>query len=113
MHAFCWRLMHRVPRKQLHSDFVRAVRHSGQSIITLTALAGFTVYTNVSPYLNRRTTCRSRHPPGRGDALRPTFSRMHSSLALLLRPQPRTIDAGQWCPNVRESWHGLRLETWT
>jgi integrase len=37
--------MHRVPRKQLHSDFVRAVRHSGRSIITLAALAGFSVYT--------------------------------------------------------------------
>jgi len=52
--------MHRVPRKQLHSDFVRAVRQSGQSIITLTALAGFTVYTNVSPYLNRRPVPASR-----------------------------------------------------
>ena len=46
--------MRRVPRRQLHADFVRAVRASGRSLVTLAALAGFTVYTNVSPYLNRR-----------------------------------------------------------
>jgi hypothetical protein len=46
--------MRRVPRKQLHSDFVRAVRQSDRSIRTLTALAGFTFSTNVSPYLNLR-----------------------------------------------------------
>lgn len=47
--------MRRVPRQKLHSDFVRAVRASGQSLVTLAALADFAAHTQLVPFLNRRS----------------------------------------------------------
>jgi hypothetical protein len=43
----------RVPHQPLHSDFLRAIRASGHSLRTLAALADFTAYQNLWPFLNR------------------------------------------------------------
>lgn len=45
--------MRRVPRQQLHVDFVRAIRASGYSLVTLSALANFAAHTQLVPFLNR------------------------------------------------------------
>jgi hypothetical protein len=47
--------MRKVPRHQLHSDFVRAVRASGHSLVTLAALADFAAFTQLSTILSRRS----------------------------------------------------------
>lgn len=46
--------MRRVPRRQLHADFLRAVRASGHGVVTLAALANYPTYTNLTPFLNGR-----------------------------------------------------------
>ncbi|PYR36866.1 MAG: hypothetical protein DMF89_21885 [Acidobacteria bacterium] len=46
--------MRRVPRQHLHADFVRAVRASGHSPVTLAALANVASFTRLSPLLSRR-----------------------------------------------------------
>lgn len=43
-----------VPRQRLDPDFVRAVRASGHSLVTLAAIANFAAYTQLSSLLNRR-----------------------------------------------------------
>jgi hypothetical protein len=42
----------RVPRSQLDREFVRAVRASGRSLVTLAALSDFPAYTQLSALLN-------------------------------------------------------------
>ena len=46
--------MRRVSRQPLSSTFVRAVRDSGQSLVTLAALAHFASYTQLSSLLRAR-----------------------------------------------------------
>jgi hypothetical protein len=44
----------RVPRQQLHADFLRAIRASGHSLVTLAALSNFAAHTQLSRLLNQR-----------------------------------------------------------
>jgi hypothetical protein len=46
--------MRRVPRRQLDREFVRAVRASSHSLVTLAALAQFAAHTQLSGLLNAR-----------------------------------------------------------
>jgi hypothetical protein len=46
--------MRRVPRQQLDRVFVRAVRASGHSLVTLATLANFASYTQLSALLSTR-----------------------------------------------------------
>jgi hypothetical protein len=59
--------MRRVPRQHLHADFVRAVRASGHSLVTLAALANFAAFTQLSSVLNQRVV---RVSPVNADRLR-------------------------------------------
>ena len=46
--------MRRIPRQQLHADFLRAIRASGYSVRTLAALADFTAHQNLWSLLNAK-----------------------------------------------------------
>ena len=46
--------MRRVPRQPLDREFVRAVRASGHSLVTLAALANFAAHNQLSSLLNAR-----------------------------------------------------------